>query len=355
MVTSAPSSVTVVVAVRDGEGAVGATDALGMALEMAAAPSDVQVVLIGREPATAAATLAEEGFADVAMRLVDAADFAPGAWSEGLRAAPVITDADVVLLPGSADGRDLAPRLAAALQRPLLAGVLALDGERAVLPRASGHALAETRVTLPVVATCQTGIGAAPRDAVGDPVPAEQLDGVSIGTDAARRDAEVLGVDDADAATMDLSEAPFILGVGAGLGSPEAVDALGEVAEALDASVGATRVVTDEGWVPHERQIGTTGVVVDPRTYVAFGISGAVQHTSGLGAPDHVISVNTDPHCPMMQLSDLAIVADAPAVVEELRRRLTATKTAAEAREGTVATDGTTDADAPDARNEEAV
>ena len=84
------------------------------------------------------------------------------------------------------------------------------------------------------------------------------------------------------------------------------------------ASVGATRVVTDRGWLGHERQIGTTGVVVEPRLYVAFGISGAVQHTSGLGDPTHVISVNTDPNCPMMQLADLAIVSDANAVLDEL-------------------------------------
>ena len=71
-----------------------------------------------------------------------------------------------------------------------------------------------------------------------------------------------------------------------------------------------------------ERQIGTTGVVVDPRLYIAFGISGAVQHTSGLGQPDHIISVNTDAHCPMMQMSDLAIVADANDVLEALASRL---------------------------------
>ena len=72
----------------------------------------------------------------------------------------------------------------------------------------------------------------------------------------------------------------------------------------------------------HERQIGTTGVVVDPDLYISFGISGAVQHTSGLGRPDHIISVNTDPHCPMMQLSDLAIVSDANATLDELARLL---------------------------------
>jgi electron transfer flavoprotein alpha subunit len=82
--------------------------------------------------------------------------------------------------------------------------------------------------------------------------------------------------------------------------------------------MGATRVITDRGWVPHQRQIGTTGVVVDPDLYLAFGVSGAVQHTSGLGDPTHIISVNTDGHCPMMQLADLAIVADANATLDHL-------------------------------------
>jgi electron transfer flavoprotein alpha subunit len=94
------------------------------------------------------------------------------------------------------------------------------------------------------------------------------------------------------------------------------------VSKALDASMGVTRVITDRGWVSHERQIGTTGVVVDPRLYISFGISGAVQHTSGLGQPDHIISVNTDAHCPMMQMSDLAIVADANDVLEALAAKL---------------------------------
>ena len=117
---------------------------------------------------------------------------------------------------------------------------------------------------------------------------------------------------------MDLSEAPRIIGGGAGLESGDSFIQLQNVATALDASMGVTRVITDRGWADHERQIGTTGVVVDPDLYIAFGISGAVQHTSGLGQPEHIISVNTDAHCPMMQMADIAIVADANAVLEEL-------------------------------------
>jgi len=97
---------------------------------------------------------------------------------------------------------------------------------------------------------------------------------------------------------------------------------LGDVAAALDASMGATRVITDRGWIEHSRQIGTTGVVVDPQLYLAFGISGAVQHTAGLGDPSHIISVNTDRYCPMMELADLAVVADANETLDALAELL---------------------------------
>ena len=80
--------------------------------------------------------------------------------------------------------------------------------------------------------------------------------------------------------------------------------------------------MTDAGWVDVERQIGTTGAVVDPDLYVAVGISGALQHVSGLGHPRDVVAVNLDPSCPMMALADLAIVTDAPAFVAALERRL---------------------------------
>ena len=121
---------------------------------------------------------------------------------------------------------------------------------------------------------------------------------------------------------MDLSEATSILGGGAGLGGRDEFELLARVAAAMGASVGATRVVTDQGTLGHERQIGTTGVVVDPDRYLAFGISGAVQHTAGLGNPELIVSVNTDPHAPMMAMADLALTADAPATLRALARAL---------------------------------
>jgi len=114
---------------------------------------------------------------------------------------------------------------------------------------------------------------------------------------------------------------------GAGLVAAEAdgtavMRLLADVAAALGASAGATRVVTDAGWMDYDRQIGTTGVAVSPELYIAFGISGAAQHIGGLGTPDHVVSVNTDPSCPMTAMADLGIVADAQGALAELANRL---------------------------------
>ena len=127
-----------------------------------------------------------------------------------------------------------------------------------------------------------------------------------------------------DPATADLAEADRIVAGGQGLGSTGEFERLGRVGAALGASLGGTRVASDAGWIPFERQIGTTGAIVHPSLYLAFGISGATQHTTGLGDPEHIISVNTDASCPMMTMADLAIVADATAVVAALEAALAA-------------------------------
>lgn len=309
--------VRVVVPVRAGVPAIGTAEAIAEAIDAAGGPAGVQVILIGEGTREAAGAVDDRGFADIPVRLAEIGEFSPARWTAVL--GPELHGADLVVLPASANGRDLAPRLAAVLRWPLVAGAIAVSPRQVTVPRASGRALADVQLDGPFVATLQPGVRAAVRnggDRSGEP------DVIDVSAAADTHGVTVLEVLGPDAATMDLSEAPFILGAGAGLGTSRAVEDLAAVADALDASLGATRVVTDEGWVAHERQIGTTGVVVDPRVYVAFGVSGAVQHTSGLGNPDVVISVNTDAHCPMMEMADLAIVADAPAVVAELRRRL---------------------------------
>ncbi len=240
-----------------------------------------------------------------------------GRWAVAL--APIIEslpDSDIVVIPHAPDGRDLAPRLAAALDRPLLAGATEVGAHRVRVARRGGLELHELRPTGPFVATLQPGTrGGLTLDA---PPTVQQVHIDETSTAAGTHDAIVIEVLPPDVQTMDLTEASRIVGGGAGLESDERFAQLDRFAAAIGGVMGATRVITDRSWVHHDRQIGTTGVVVDPELYLSFGVSGAVQHTSGLGHPDHIISVNTDPHCPMMMMSDLAIVADANETVGAL-------------------------------------
>lgn len=292
-----------VVVVRDGAPPLGADEAV--------AEAGGRAVLVGSGTATAAKELTAA--TDVRAAEIDGG-FAPGAWADAL--APVLEREDVVVLPASADGRDLAPRLAFALDRPLLAGAVLVTPERVVLVREGGLVAEEHDMAGPFVATLEPGVrGVEP--STGD----TELAAVDL-TVARGRDVDVVDVLPPDPSTMDLSEAPRIVSGGAGLRSAAAFDVLQRVAAALGASYGASRVVADSGWVPEDRFIGTTGVAVDPKLYVAFGISGAVQHVSGLGDPDHVIAINVDRSCPMMGMADLAIVADAPATLDALAHKL---------------------------------
>jgi electron transfer flavoprotein alpha subunit len=100
--------------------------------------------------------------------------------------------------------------------------------------------------------------------------------------------------------------------------------AVQELADHLGAALGASRPLADRGWVPFERQIGTTGQAVAPRLYVAVGISGAMQHTAGIRGVETLVAINRDPDCPMMGRATLAVVGDARELVPALNRRLAA-------------------------------
>jgi electron transfer flavoprotein alpha subunit len=313
--SASPGPVAVVV-VRAGRLAPGGAETVAEALDSGAA----RTVLVGDGASTAAAELT--GLAS-RVEAVPFTRFAPAAWARAL--APAVRGSSFVVLPASAGGRDLAPRLAAELGWPLIPNAIAVSAGCVVVARHGG--LVQTTIVpgAPFVATLEPGVRDASVATGATPPVVEQL---TLTLDHSTRDAEVIEELPLDVATMDLAEASRIVGGGAGLmaGADDVVAArftrLTEVGEAVGASMGATRVVTDAGWVPHQRQIGTTGVVVDPRLYLAFAISGAVQHTAGLGHPDHVIAVNVDPHCPMMAMADLAVVADANATLDALAERL---------------------------------
>ncbi len=259
-----------------------------------------------------------------------------GQLTAALASVPSIISAHMIILPASPDGRDLAPSLAAALGRPLIPAATRIrhyeNGLAEVVAVRSGGSVDHVhRVTVASVVTLLPGVGSRPGGSAPERARLEMLEldtqcppGIdSVAIDAVRS----VAVLPPDPETMDLTEARCIVAGGNGLvdgasSGRDRFDKLREVGTQIGASLGGTRVASDAGWIPFERQIGTTGAEVSPLVYLAFGISGATQHTSGLGLPDHIISVNTDPSCPMMTMSEVAIVADAYAVVESLHRLL---------------------------------
>jgi electron transfer flavoprotein alpha subunit len=298
--------VIAVLPVRDGRLPAGA--------EATVAEADGRVVVVGERAHDAAASI---GVEVRELRVCEAGPFAPASWAAGL--AALLADEPVIVLPGAPDGRDLAGRLAGALGRPCYAWCTEVSATRAVMTRHEGVVSVAVPIDGPVVATLvPRPMGVAATGSLPAPSDHEL-------PRAAARDATILGVDDARPAELDLRDAERIVAGGVGLGAAEEFAMLAAVAEGLGASVGATRPIADRGIVGHERQIGTTGVTVDPTLYVAFGISGAVQHTAGLGSPARIVAVNTDAACPMMAMADLAVVADAAATLQALSRRLAAT------------------------------
>ena len=304
------SGVIALVVVRDGALPLGAVEAV---LE-----SEGHVLLIGSGIDTAVAELTTHRVAQtIRTRTIPTDDFGQLA----VAAATDLVDHHIVVCPASPDGRDLAPRLAHIRSEPLFAGAVRVSHDRVTVIRASGHIGEDFTPPARFVATLipntrgieQRYEHAKVESANVTDITESQWAGFPVTT---------VSIDPPDPATMDLTESKRIVAGGQGLGSTTGFRELNRFGSAIGASLGGTRVASDAGWIPFERQIGTTGVIVSPDLYLAFAISGATQHTTGLGDPDHVIAVNLDPSCPMMAMADLAIVADANNVIDALNQRI---------------------------------
>lgn len=216
-----------------------------------------------------------------------------------------------VLFPESPDGGDLARRVAAATGERLFPGVDSLTAGRAARPVHGG-----SREAARAPARLMTIAAEAVAPLQGVRHEARPLDPPAVATTPRLIDPRPLPVD-ADA--LALSESEFLLSGGNGVTDWAA---FAELARLLGATRAGTRVVCDAGHLPRSRQVGASGTVVTARCYLAMGIAGAPQHLQGIPGVRHVIAVNTDLHAAMVKRADLAIVADAQAVMPALIRLL---------------------------------
>jgi len=237
-----------------------------------------------------------------------------------LAAAAAETGAKRVLLSNSRFGQATAPRLALRLGAAFLEDVSSLED--------SGGKLSATRLTYlsRVTETVETTAEKAVISVKPNTWDAAQptgADGTVSSFEPELRETDLRVVSsaaqEAAAGKVSLSEAAVVVAGGRGLGSAEKFTELLEpLAAELKAGIGATRAVVDAGWRPFAEQIGQTGQTVSPGLYIALGISGAVQHLSGMNRSKVIVTVNRDADAPLFRISDYGIVGDAAEVVPEL-------------------------------------
>jgi len=281
---------------------------------------------------SAAAAHAEELGKHGADRLLTAEEawldlYAPEAYAATLAAAATEVEAGIILVPATSMGKDLAPRVAAALKTGMLSDVTGLtasaDGSvRCTRPVFSGKADATVAVpsARPVVATLrpnvfpvqETGGGTADSAAIA---PGLTEDKIRVRAVRLEKPAE---------AALDVAEASVIVSGGRGIKDAENFKLIRDLAEPLGAAVGASRAVVDAGWIAHSHQVGQTGKVVSPNLYIACGISGAIQHLAGMSSSKVIVAINKDPEAPIFKIADYGIVGDLFEVVPKLTEALKA-------------------------------
>jgi electron transfer flavoprotein alpha subunit len=227
-----------------------------------------------------------------------------------------------ILAGASAAGLEFMPGLAARLRAAYLSSCTRLwwEGEQLAVRRAvfGGRVYEEFVVrTSPAVLTVRPGAFPRPEPLTS---PGE-LESAKPGS-TEFEGPKVTQTRSTTSGGRDLSEASRVVAGGRGLGSPENFQLIEQLAEALDASVGASRSVVDAGWRPHDEQVGKSGKTISPELYVACGISGAIHHVLGMNTAKVVVAINTDAEAPIFQSADFGVVGDANQVVPELIREL---------------------------------
>ncbi|WP_063733224.1 electron transfer flavoprotein subunit alpha/FixB family protein [Streptomyces sp. RTd22] len=284
-------------------------------------------VALGAGAADTAATAAEYG----ATRVLTAdapefADYLVVPKVDALQAAYQAVNPAAVLFPSSAEGKEIAARLAVRIGSGIITDAVDLEqGDEGPVATQSVFAAAYTtksRITkgTPVITVKPNSAApeAAPAAGAAEALEvsfSEQATGTKVVSRAARE----------STGRPDLTEAAIVVSGGRGVGGAENFPVVEALADSLGAAVGASRAAVDAGWYPHTNQVGQTGKTVSPQLYIAAGISGAIQHRAGMQTSKTIVAVNKDAEAPIFDLVDYGVVGDlfevVPQLTEEVKTR----------------------------------
>jgi len=298
------------------------------AAQALAGDEPITIALLGDGTGTLAQELADAGVGDVAVvEHVALAHYTPAAFASAVAAVVGRVSPRFVVLAHTYQARDFAPLLAARLGRTLVTDVTAVTGhgESATFarPMFQGKLVAQVRPRgeSPAIVTVQVGAFRADSVRKGEPGAISKVD-VTIDADSIRQSPEPPFQEAKQA--VDLSQAPRIVSVGRGIKSQENLAVAEKLATALGAELAASRPICDNGWLPMERQVGSSGQTVAPKLYLALGISGAIQHLVGMKGSRTIVAINKDADAPIFEVADYGIVGDlfeiVPAIVAELEK-----------------------------------
>ena len=322
------SGILVVIEQRDSRIARISWEALAAAQKLAAQTSDpVTAVVLGADTAALAAEIAAHPVAKV-IRVDHAllADYTPDAFTLALQQLVENESPTQVVLPHTYQVRDYAPALAARLGQVLISDVVQIaDGPVFTRQLMQGRLNGEYKATGagPCFVSVQAGAFRAESTEASAPAPIEvfapTIDAAQIRTKPGK---PFRG----SSQTVDLGSAQLIVSVGRGIKEAENLPLVEALATALGAELAASRPICDNGWLPMERQVGSSGQTVAPKLYLAVGISGAIQHLVGMKGAQCIVAINKDPDAPIFEVADYGIVGDLFEVVPALTEAIKAAK-----------------------------
>ena len=310
-----------VVAERNGNGLTKSTLELVQAARGLQADGPLTVLVLGSGVGAVATQAARFGDQVLVADLPALAEYDAEVWASAVAQIATEGEAQIVLIAGSRGGREYSPRVAVKLDAALIEDAVSLEKIDGALE--AEHYVFLARVTERVRARGVTVITLKPgafSPSAPNAAEAEQYD-VELTLPQPR--VEVTERTTEKSERVSLADADIVVAGGRGVGSSEAFrELVVGLADELGAAVGATRAVVDAGWRPYAEQVGQTGKTVQPKAYFAIGISGAVQHLSGMGKSKTIIAINRDGDAPIFKTADYGIVGDVKAIVPALIREL---------------------------------